>query len=241
MRDDIEHLLELQKWDLETVRLEGELNSTAPQRAELVDKVLQGRERAQLLKQSLMQAEVARKGVESQIEQLQVQVGKYATQQLQTRKNDEYRAFQSQIETTRKMIGDFETQVLELMDAEEKARKNYQKTIQFNEGVEKDCKVRIKALDDLKKAHTQEVESRKLQRKELAERVDPALRHQYERMFKNKRGHVLVDIEGGACGGCHIKLPQQTILSCRSEEHVLCINCGCMLYYSEGMKLESED
>ena len=88
MREDLGLLLQLQQWDLETMRLESELNSWAPQRAELVAKVLQGREQAEALKQVWVQLEVARKGLESQIAQLQAMSDKYATQQLQTKKNE---------------------------------------------------------------------------------------------------------------------------------------------------------
>ncbi len=229
--------MQLQQWDLETMRLESELNSWAPQRAELVAKVLQGREQAETLKQAWVQHEVARKGLESQIAQLQTTADKYATQQLQTKKNEEYRAFQSQIEITRKNISELETKILEKMDSEDQARKRYQKALKTNEAAEKDCKERIQSLDDLKKSRAREVQERKVKRSKLADLVEPKLRSVYERMFANKRGHVLVGVDGGSCGGCHIKLPQQLILSCRSDEITNCINCGCMLYYSPEMSV----
>lgn len=237
MREDLGLLLQLQQWDLETMRLESELNSWAPQRAELVAKVLQGREQAETLKQAWVQHEVARKGLESQIAQLQTTADKYATQQLQTKKNEEYRAFQSQIEITRKSISQLETMVLEKMDSEDQARKRYQKALKTNEAAEIDCKERIQSLDDLKKSRAREVQERKVKRSKLADLVEPKLRSVYERMFANKRGHVLVGVDGGSCGGCHIKLPQQLILSCRSDEITNCINCGCMLYYSPEMSV----
>jgi predicted nucleic acid-binding Zn-ribbon protein len=118
------------------------------------------------------------------------------------------------------------------MDSEDQARKRYQKALENNELIEKDCKTRIQSLDDIKKSHVREVQERKVKRSGLADLVEPKLRAVYERMFANKRGHVLVGVDGGSCGGCHIKLPQQLILSCRSDEITNCINCGCMLYYS---------
>lgn len=190
MREDLVLLLQLQQWDLETMRLESELNSWAPQRAELVAKVLQGREQAEALKQVWVQLEVARKGLESQIAQLQAMSDKYATQQLQTKKNEEYRAFQSQIEITRKNISELETKVLEKMDSEDQARRRYQKALEDNELVEKDCKKRIQSLDDVKKSHVREVQERKVKRSELADLVEPKLRAVYERMFEIGRAHV---------------------------------------------------
>jgi predicted nucleic acid-binding Zn-ribbon protein len=237
MREDLGLLLQLQQWDLETMRLESELNSWAPQRAELVAKVLQGREQAEELKQKWMRVEVERKELESQIGQLQEQLAKYATQQLQTRKNDEYRAFQTQIDTTGKKISDLETRVLEKMELEDQAHKKHKKTLAANEVIEKESRERIQTLDDLKQARIEEVKERKAKREEFADLVESRLRARYERMFSNKRGHVLVGIDGGTCGGCHIRLPQQLVLSCRSDEMTNCINCGCMLYYSPEMNV----
>ncbi|MBO4544378.1 MAG: hypothetical protein J5773_01180, partial [Verrucomicrobia bacterium] len=55
MRDDLQRLLELQAWDLETIRLEGELNSSAPVREEIVQKVLDGRKKTAALKEKYQQ------------------------------------------------------------------------------------------------------------------------------------------------------------------------------------------
>ena len=240
MRDDLQRLLELQAWDLETIRLEGELNSSAPVREEIVQKVLDGRKKTAALKEKYQQVCITRKDTEAKIEELQAQIAKYSAQQLQTKKNDEYRAFENQIAAARKNISTLETKVLELMDAEELARKTYEDSSKSDKESEKTYKERILSIDKLKVAHTQEIKERKQKRKELEAKVEPALRIRYERMFRNKRGHVLVGIDGGACGGCHIKLPQQAVLSCISEEpNVTCINCGRMLYYSPEMHVEN--
>lgn len=240
MRDDLQRLLELQAWDLETIRLESELNSSAPVREEIVQKVLDGRKKTKELKEKYQHVSIARKEAESKIEELQSQIAKYSAQQLQTKKNDEYRAFENQIAAARKNISELETKVLELMDSEDLARKTYENSAKNDKESEKGYKERILSIDNLEKVHTQEIKDRKQKRKEFAEKVPAALRIRYERMFRNKGGHVLVGIDGGACGGCHIKLPQQAVLSCISEEaDVTCINCGRMLYYSPEMHVEN--
>ena len=176
MREDLGLLLQLQQWDLETMRLESELNSWAPQRAELVAKVLQGREQAEELKQKWMRVEVERKELESQIGQLQEQLAKYATQQLQTRKNDEYRAFQTQIDTTGKKISDLETRVLEKMELEDQARKQYKKTLAANEVIERRAGNELNS-DDLKQVALRKLKSEKLSERNLLTWWNPGCGH----------------------------------------------------------------
>jgi predicted nucleic acid-binding Zn-ribbon protein len=47
-----------------------------------------------------------------------------------------------------------------------------------------------------------------------------------------------VGIERGMCGGCHMKLPIQVVLSCRAQQEIVsCPNCGRILYFSPEMDL----
>lgn len=237
MREEIARLLELQQWDLETQRLEMELNDSAPQRKIVVETVLTRKEGVGKLKQRWMQAELNRKKAEAQIVQLQEQGRKFATQQLQTKKNEEYRSLEALIQKTKKEISEWETRALEFMEEEESSKKVYETAHQESLNADKVSKKQLQEMDELKAAHTKAIQERKVKRSVLAERVPAALRLQYERMFRNKGGHVLVGIDDKACGGCHIALPYQTILSCRADEpNVLCINCGRILYYSPEMR-----
>lgn len=231
MKEEIARLLELQQWDVETVRLESELNDMAPSRERLIQEVLDAKENVAKLKQEWMRAEVRRKGLEKQVATLQEQLGKYQAQQLQTKKNDEYRAFASQIRTTQEEISRRETDILDALDAEEAAKKIYEEERAKNKDSAKFQKERLLAMDALKEANTKALAERKVKRQDLAVKVPAALRIRYERMFRNKRGNVLVRIENGTCGGCHIALPQQVILSAMAGgSEVYCINCGRLLY-----------
>ena len=48
----------------------------------------------------------------------------------------------------------------------------------------------------------------------------------------------MVGIDHGVCGGCHMRVPAQIIVSCRAaQEIVTCPNCGRILYYTRDMDL----
>jgi predicted nucleic acid-binding Zn-ribbon protein len=64
----------------------------------------------------------------------------------------------------------------------------------------------------------------------------------YERLLKNKGDNVIVGINHGVCGGCHMKLPPQILVSCRGQKEIVaCSNCGRILYYSRDMELTAVD
>lgn len=72
--------------------------------------------------------------------------------------------------------------------------------------------------------------------------VDETARTRYERLLKSKGDNVVVGINHGVCGGCHMKLPAQILVSCKSQkETVGCINCGRILYYTRDMELTAVD
>jgi predicted nucleic acid-binding Zn-ribbon protein len=79
-------------------------------------------------------------------------------------------------------------------------------------------------------------------REEIAGAVEESVRSRYERLAKHKGENVVVGIQHGVCGGCHMKVPPQLLVSCRSmQELVTCSNCGRILYYSNDMDLAVAD
>ena len=73
-------------------------------------------------------------------------------------------------------------------------------------------------------------------RAELASAVDGSVLNRYERLCKSKGDMVVVGVHHGVCGGCHMKLPPQLLVACKSgQEIVNCINCNRILYYTRDM------
>jgi len=75
-------------------------------------------------------------------------------------------------------------------------------------------------------------------REQLAVAVDASARDRYERLLRSKGENVVVGVEHGVCGGCHMKLPPQLLVSCQGEKDLVgCSNCGRILYYTRDMDL----
>ena len=72
--------------------------------------------------------------------------------------------------------------------------------------------------------------------------MDESTRGRYERLAKTKGDNVLVGVQHGVCGGCHMKLPTQSLVAAQShQEIVTCINCGRILFYTREMSLAATD
>ena len=79
-------------------------------------------------------------------------------------------------------------------------------------------------------------------REALAAAVDESARGRYERLARSKGENVVVGVQHGVCGGCHMKLPPQLLVTCQAEKELVgCSNCGRILYYTPDMDLAVAD
>ncbi len=68
-------------------------------------------------------------------------------------------------------------------------------------------------------------------RDELAGTIDTDLRRQYEAIFVRRRGLAVVEVRGGTCQGCHMRVaPQLSNEIQRNQRVIVCPNCHRILY-----------
>ena len=169
-------------------------------------------------------------------------IEKYANQQLQTRKNEEYRALAHEIEGCKQAITKIEDQEIELMEKGEAAQKDVGRATQLAAEAKKLMDDQLGQLGTREENLKKELAQLTANREEIASAVDETARNRYERLIKSKGGNVVVGVQHGVCGGCHMKLPAQILVTCQAQnELVSCINCGRILYYSRDMDLAVVD
>ena len=242
MQETIEKLLVLQDRDRKILRVQQELAYIGPERETLRAKAAATQSRLETAKSRVKQIESDRKRLELDVETKKSQIEKYANQQLQTRKNEEYRALAHEIETCKAEIRKIEDREIELMEQAEATQKEVVRaTLDTNEA-KKLVDDNIAQLDQREGNLKKELAELQTGRAELAAAVEETVRTRYERLFKNKSESVIVGVDHGACGGCHMKLPAQILVSCQAQkELVTCINCGRILYYTRDMDLAAAD
>ena len=242
MLDTIEKLLVLQDRDRHIMHVRAQLGQIDPERSALRAKASSTQAGLDAAKERVKHIESERKRLELEVESKKNQIAKYANQQLETRKNEEYRALASQIETCKADIRKIEDQEIELMEQAEAAGK--QVVIAQKEAADAKKLVDGQIADlaaremNLKK----ELAQIETDRGQLASAVDEGTRSRYERLFKNKGGMVVVGVQHGVCGGCHMKLQTQLLFACQAEKEIItCANCGRILYHTRDMDLTVKD
>ena len=116
MNDNIRKLLILQDRDMKFLRLEDELESLDPEREATKRESLNRQQVLEQAKQHMIQLEVRRKDLDNDVEAKKEQIQKYAQQQLETRKNEEYTALGREIDHVKETISKIEDEELELME-----------------------------------------------------------------------------------------------------------------------------
>lgn len=161
---------------------------------------------------------------------------------MQTRKNEEYRALAHEIETCKQAIFATENQEIELMEKGEAAQKEVVAANKISLEAKKLMDEQVAQLGAREVNLKKELAELEANRQELAAAVDDTARARYDRLLKSKGDNVVVGVQHGVCGGCHMRLPTQIIVSCQGQQDlVTCTNCGRILYYTRDMDLAVVD
>ncbi len=238
MRDQVEILKELRLLDsgIEAARTtlaasEGDLQRLAAEEA-LVREALE-REKAKL-----GETVRRRRDAEQEIRTWTDRQLQYQRQMNEARNNTEFQAFLRQIADAKAHISEWEDAVLAAMEEEEAAQRNI---------VRMDSEMAVKQkvsgeergrLGRQRAAAEKRIAELTGKRAQCVERLDAQVRHRYERLRTVRGDNVIVGVTGGACGGCHYRLPPQVAnLVRKGEELVFCEGCGRMLVHAGDAEL----
>ncbi len=117
----IENLLILQDRDRKILTLLDELAHIGPERDSLRSSLSSNQAALDAAKQKVMHLESDRKKLELDVEAKKQQIEKYSIQQFQTKKNEEFKAFEHEIATCKGIILTLDDQQIELMEQIETA------------------------------------------------------------------------------------------------------------------------
>ncbi len=242
MLDTIEKLLILQDRDKKISRVRMELDHIGPERQALTSKSSGAQTALDGAKTRVKELESKRKDLELEVQAKKQLIEKYANQQLQTRKNEEYRALAHEIEGCKEAIFKIEDQEIALMEQGEAAQKSVAAAAQVASEAKKLMDEQVAQLNSREENLKKELATLLANREELASAVDESARARYERLLRSKGDNVVVGVNHGVCGGCHMRLPTQILVSCQAQQElVTCTNCGRILYYTRDMDLAVAD
>jgi predicted nucleic acid-binding Zn-ribbon protein len=238
MLKEIEQLLVLQDRDRKIRALQAELRIAPTERKDFEEKFAVGTRQLEAAKLRAKEIELERKKLENEAESKRTTIAKYNTQKFQTRKNEEYRALAHEIDMAKTAIHQIEDQEIELMEQGEAAQKQVAAATAAAAAARQLMEGEVSALAERETNLHRELESLEQDRDKLASAVEPGALHRYERLFKSKGQNVVVGVHKGMCGGCHMKLPAQVLVDCKSQDKLVdCTNCSRILYYTRDMDM----
>jgi predicted nucleic acid-binding Zn-ribbon protein len=132
-------------------------------------------------------------------------------------------------------LDDEQLAIMEQLDA---ANREAAEVTKASAAILKEVEVARAALVDKEVRLKRELAELKSDYDRLESAVEEGVRERYVRLRKQRGATTVVGIDRGICGGCHMKLPMQIVLSCQAQQEIVtCPQCSRILYFTREMDL----
>ncbi len=233
MIDELDSLLVLQERDQRVHTLQRELEALPKERTALEEKL---KRQAALLEQEkgrVKQLEADRRKRELEGQSKKDQIARYKTQQMETRKNEEYQALAHEINHAQEDIQKLDDEQMTFMEQIEAGQQVVAKAQSVYAEAEAHSKQAFVTLDQKKAGMEKALAEAKALQAEAAGKISEVVLRRYQRIMAAKKENAVVALYNGSCGGCHMKVTSQTMVSVKARSDLVsCDNCGRLLYLS---------
>ena len=233
MLPEIEKLLVLQDRDRKIRTLKNELKVAPLERVESEERLATATKQLDAVKLKAKEIEVERKKLEIEAQSKRDSIAKFQTQKFQTRKNEEFQAFNNEITRYEGEIRTVEDRELEFMDDAEKMKATVAATEQQTKATKAQVERQLADITAKIDAVATQLTELETERATLAVGLDEDLLDTFDRLFAGK-GEAVVPLEHETCMGCHMKVTTQTVVKVKGQREIVhCEQCGRILYRSE--------
>ena len=232
MAVDLTPLRDLQERDMHRLSLETQLAAAPRDIAAVEARITAERQAIETAKAEWHGLEAKKKTLENEIKAAEEKIAKYKHQQLEVRKNDEYRALTHEIETMEATVGGYEEEELKIMYAIDEAKQRFaaaERVLKENISGHEAKIASLRAHEaELRGQHEQALAAVGAARLQVPE---PQTRL-YDRLAKKPGLPVCVPVQGGRCGGCHMKVSANIEFEARKAENIVtCDQCSRIVYW----------
>ena len=228
----IEKLLIVQHRDVSLRKIEQDLAHIPVEQRALQARIAEEQANVEAARQSLLAKEVARKDLDVAVQAKEAALQRFRTQQLEVKKNEEYKALTHQIEQTEAEISSLEEREIELMLDIDSAQALFDAE---KVEIERRIEAQHKEGELLNQRQANLAASLSAAQSQVAAArvgIEPHFLEHYDRVKKLvKRPPYVVPVEAHKCGGCHLRVSNEVARSAldASEPH-FCDQCGRMVY-----------
>jgi Zn-ribbon protein, possibly nucleic acid-binding len=228
----IEKLLIVQDRDIALQKLKQELARIPREREQLEANIERETANIELARQALQAKEVERKDLDNDVKSKENALVRFKTQQMEVKKNDEYKALTHQIEQTEAHISDLEEKEIGLMLEIDELKEAFAKDkAEIDARIEAE-RALIQQLGEKEKNLSAAITAAEAELSTARGPVDELFLGHYDRVSKMvKRAPYVVSIEGHKCNGCHLRVSNEVskVASDHGDPH-FCDQCARIVY-----------
>ncbi|MFO8027193.1 MAG: hypothetical protein R6U56_05980 [Opitutales bacterium] len=228
----IEKLLIVQDRDIALQKIELELTRIPLERSKIEALIETEKENIEAASQALKAKEVQRNELDHEVKGKEADIARFKNQQLQVKKNDEYRALTQQIEQAEAEIAQLEETELTLMLEIDETKEIFDAEKKAIEARIVKQHAEIKRLGEQELNLKNSIEAAKEALAQSREGVEGNYLEHYDRVKKmTKRPPYVVPIHEHKCGGCHLRVSNEVSRGAMDagEPH-FCDQCARMVY-----------
>ena len=175
------------------------------------------------LKVSIHQKETDRKGLDTRINQLQLQINT-------AKSNKEYAALMSEKETAVKARAAVEDEALEFMLRDDEKTKEIQIIESELRRIEHELADIERTVNQQSASLTSELAEVESRLEEMEGTLPPDMADAYQRVISRRGPDGLAQVASGTCTGCYTAITPQMLNQLLVSELILCKSCGRILY-----------
>lgn len=228
----IEKLLVVQDIDIRIRDIEQQLHDIPLRQEQEQSRLAEHKAALEAAEEKLKAAHAEVNRMELESESRKGQISKLRQQQLDLKTNKEFKAMNAEIAGVEAEIQRIEDCELELMQLVEEARAGVAAKRADLEVEEKAVLADVDVLQERAAELEEEVAGARAERAIAVAEIPADWLAHYERLMERGRDRGLVALQGGVCGGCHMKLPPSFHHATRrhDDEMVVCEYCSRLLY-----------
>ena len=184
-----------------------------------------------------VQAEIAcnerqQHNLELELQSTQDALDKVQRKLREVRTNKEYSAVLAEIDAGKQQMMSMEDRLLQLMEQAEQKRQAKRLQEQRVQAARDALREQGHAVEQASEVLTQEILAEREKRHRTVVGLDAELLGVYERLSSQNDGSVVVQLDDGVCGGCHLKIQPQLVSEIRLQESLhTCPHCRLILLW----------
>lgn len=228
----IQKLLIVQDRDITVTKIELELKRIPEERATLMRHIEQETANIEAARHNLKAKEVQRNELDMTVKSKESEIARFSHQQLQVKKNDEYRALTQQIEQAKADISDLEEQEIGLMLEIDDLTEVFNADKATIEQRIAEYRRQIDLLKDKEANLKVSIDTARADLAASREGVEENYMDHYDRVRKLvKRAPFVARIQSQVCGGCHLRVSNEIAREAlNAGEPHFCDQCARIVY-----------